>query len=541
MTFNLTIIITARDVTDAGIGVGRVGLNVAQQVSEAPVKVNEMNLSTLFGQPLTIANLVALRIAIRVEAMDYTAERAIISFDDSLGKWQTTNPHLTPTGSKTDLAIDARLGVMRFAPLRMLPETTPEKPDFNPSASLIEPHGNTFAYRGLWLEDTLIARLSDPIPGDPAAEDWKRFAHEKKHWIAREHGTFALLEFGFPAPNTNGRPRLLVGVWYPNHPFSDTADVNVFYSPNTGPPYPGDTYPFTKAYPYQMSPKEGHKGPNYTLTDLDLPYLGLAMNYVCVGYKLVYQMLAAGKNSIIVMPLQPASQWGPLVTRTCLWRLVLETVRFGEAQRLISRTGKVGRLDLVREGASVSTDGVGQPGAPYARTQIRVTTSAFSAGLGAMLSLISTSKLKDDTPYPPSHFAAADGECQSAWKAIWDVDGGFHQLGGFEACMRPMLAWRKEGAKRVLRMYHSEDTVNANTSVLDLAPDIAVKRHTGKVGFIDQGYTSDRLTLWVLFSNPTLRKKSPSDDTAGVWPSFGSQDAHHMVPTVAFGHAWLIS
>jgi hypothetical protein len=547
MNFNLTIKITACDVTDASIGVGRVGLNVSQQVSQAPVKVNEMILSTLFGQPLTIPNLVVLRIAIRVEAADYTVERAIISFNDDLGTWQATNPHLTPTGSKTDLAIVARLGVMRFAPLRMLPETTPAKSDFNPGASLIEPRGNTFAYRALWLESTYVARLSDPIPGDPAAEDWKRFAHEKNRCIARDFGTFALLEFGFPAPNTDGRPRFLVAVWYPNQPLGDTADVNVFFSPNTGQAidpadsYPADSYPFAKIYPYQMKPKKGVLGPNFTLTDLHAPYVGLALNYVGIGYKIVYQMLAARKNAIIVMPIQPASQWGPLQTRTCLWRLVLEVVRFGEAERLIARQGKVGRLDLGREGASVNTNDVGPASAPYTRTQIRVTTSAFSAGLSAMLSLISTEKLKEDKLFPSSHFAAADGECKAAWRAIWDVDGAFHQLGGFEACMRPMLAWRKDDPARILRMYHSNDQVDADTPVAALMPEVAIKRYPGKTGFIDQGYAKDRSTLWVLFSNSTLRTPSPADSAAGLWPLLGSQGAHWMVPTVAFGHAWLIS
>jgi hypothetical protein len=66
---NLTINITARDITDATIGVGRVGLNVAQRVSQAPIKVNETKLSTLFSQPLTICNLVVLRLAILVERL----------------------------------------------------------------------------------------------------------------------------------------------------------------------------------------------------------------------------------------------------------------------------------------------------------------------------------------------------------------------------------------------------------------------------------------------------------------------------------------
>jgi hypothetical protein len=58
VAYDLTIQVAARDVTDATIGVGRVGLNVAQQVSTAPVKVNETILSSLLGLRLTIRNLV---------------------------------------------------------------------------------------------------------------------------------------------------------------------------------------------------------------------------------------------------------------------------------------------------------------------------------------------------------------------------------------------------------------------------------------------------------------------------------------------------
>ncbi len=462
MTVNLTIKVTARDVSDTPIGVGRIGLSVARQVSAAPVQVSQVNLSMLIGVPLTITDLVLLRFAIAVEAADYTIERAVVSFDESLQAWQTSNPHVIPTGSRSDVAISARLAVPRFAPVKTLPETMTIPANFNPGAALLELHSNALAYRGLWLEDTNVARLSDPIRGDPAAEDRGRFGHEKKTLKAKDFGVFTLLEFGFPAPNTSGRPRFLVGVWYPNQALGNIADVNVFFSPNTGPPYPGDSYPFSKVYPYQMTKKDGIEASKYSLPDLEQRYVDLPLGYVCTGYKIVYQMLAAGKNSIIVMPVQPASQWGPLQTRTCLWRLVLEAVRFGEAQRLIARQGKVGRLSLLREGATVDTDNAGVAGGvPFARTEYRLTTSAFSAGLGAMLGLIGTARLgnnkessqKADKEYPPSHFAASDDECQAAWKCLWDVDGGFRQLGGFDQCMGAMLAWRNAGSKRVLRMY----------------------------------------------------------------------------------------
>src|SRR5205085_5534507 len=125
----------------------------------------------------------------------------------------------------------------------------------------------------------------------------------------------------------------------------------------------------------------------------------------------------------------------------------------------------------------VNASALGLPGAPFARTDCRLTTSAFSAGLGAMLSLMGNAKLADGKAYPPTHFAAPDDECQAAWKALWDVDGGFRQLGGFEACMKSMVAWRKGGSKRVLRMYHSEDTVDASETLAKLAPEIVIKRY----------------------------------------------------------------
>jgi hypothetical protein len=541
MVFDLTLKITARDAVDGSIAFGRAGLNVVQQVSTTPVKINEMILSALFGQPLTIPNLLMLRLYVTISATDYTPERAIISYDNSAGVWQSTNPHVVPTGSMTSVDVAARLGVLRFAPQRFVAENTDVPGDHNPGAALIEARGNAYAYRGLWLEETNVARLSDPIAGKPSAPDWERFSHEKKRLKAKEFGTFALLEFGFPPPYAAGRSRFLVGVWYPNQPLGDMADVHCFFSPNTGDPYPGDAYPFAKGYPYRMNPNDGKKGPKYTLADLHQPYPGLTVNYVCIGYKIVYQMLAAGKNSMIVMPVQPAAQWGPLQTRTCLWRLVVEAVRFGESQRLIARTGKTGPLNLAREGAGVDTELVGPPSAPFARNQIVLTTSAFSAGLGAMLGLITTEKLKDDKNYPASHFWASDAECQAAWKRIWDVDGAFHQLGGLDSCVRSMLGWRKGGLGRQLRMYHTEDTVSASNTISTAAPEIAVKRANLKMSFVDQGYSSDRSLLWVLFGNPTLTQKSPPDDAASVWPSFGSQDAHHMAPTVSFGHAYLIS
>jgi hypothetical protein len=59
------------------------------------------------------------------------------------------------------------------------------------------------------------------------------------------------------------------------------------------------------------------------------------------------------------MPIQPASQWAALATRTCLWCLVIETVRFGEAHRLLGQKGPFGQLTLTSEGATVDATKLG--------------------------------------------------------------------------------------------------------------------------------------------------------------------------------------
>jgi hypothetical protein len=544
MPFSVSIKVSACDALDNRLGAGRFAIIVARQASATPVQVIQSSMTGLIGQPLALTDVAVLRVLLTVDVSDYTKQSALLVFDEQANAWTTNNSHVVVSGTKSDLTVVARLGCIRYAPIKKLSPAMMVKADFNPAGALLESHSGSLTYRGHWLENTLIGRLADPIFGKPDADGWDRFGNDKRSLAAKDFGTFALLEFGFPAPNMAGRPRYLVGVWYPNKPLGETADVNVFFSPNTGDGYPPDAYPYAKAYPYQTKPRKGAASAKFKLEDVDQPYLSLAENYVCVGYKLVYQMLAAGKNAIIVMPIQPSAQWGVLQTIGGVWRLVIEAVRFGESQRLIARKGKVAALDFSRDVVTTDTDSLGIAEQPFNRNQMRLTTSAFSAGLSAIFGMMSSvtgrgnSALKD---FPASHFGASEAECLTAWKALWDIDGGFHQLGEFESCVTRLLAWRKGGSNRTLLMYHSEDTVDAKSSIVPFTPELAVKRRSGKVGFVEQGYSQDRSLMWALISNSMLRTSAP-DSPSNLWPILGpASDAHHMVPTLGFGHAWLIS
>jgi hypothetical protein len=221
---------------------------------------------------------------------------------------------------------------------------------------------------------------------------------------------------------------------------------------------------------------------------------------------------------------------------------VLEVVRFGEARRLITRGGSVAQRTISLEGTNVtSVEGSAPPS--YQPAEITLTTSAYSAGLGALLALIAGGS-PNARDYPPLQFVAPTDALSRSWQGIWDIDGFFGGFGGPEACIPPMLKWRSAGKGRVLRMYHSEDISPASQKDL-IARLIAmpIQREQRTIGFVDEALSSDKRLLWVLFANSMLTTKSPPDGGSKhpLWPPLGSQDAHHMVPTLAFGHAWSLA
>ena len=539
-TYTLTVTADAVDVLDSPLGLGTVGITYAQAQAD-PKIINQLVQTFPTKRPFVLAQLVILSFAVTVLIVDYEPERATLTFVD--GAWRSDNPHIAAIGSNTTLQVTARLGVLRFAPITYISESTTVAADFNPAAVVVEKRDNGYQYRGLWLEALKMYRLGDPIAGDFAATDWKRFNIKPATPVAKEHGCFALLEFGFPLPVQAGRPRFLVGVWYPKDPLGERPDVNVFYSPNAGPPlYPADKYPFTKTYPYQLKTKDHQPPGPGPLSKFDQKYADLAVNYVCTGYKIAYQMLAAAKNSVIIMPIQASGDWGPFARQGTVWRIVLEVLRFGESRRLIAATGVPSNTIVHRlEGTQTQPASSAPPPVAIKPAQVVVTTSSFSAGLEAILEIIGTADA-DAKLYPPSHFGAPATPLQTAWKAIWDIDGAFRQMGGPTACIPLMRKWWTSKSGRNLRMYHSEDTCDRNNPLIrSLLPECKLSDgKTGAVGFVDQGYSDDTTLLWVLFSNSMLTTRSPADEAAGMWPVFGKQDAHHTVPTIAFGHAWSI-
>jgi hypothetical protein len=484
------------------------------------------------------------RVALTITKSDYSSENAVLSAESG-GAWRTSNPAISVDFSSGMLKIRVTLGCIRYAPGKFYPPGTNVRICENANGALLEATGNGYKYRGVWLNDESMFRLADPVFGNPDAKEWNRLNHENVLVPLSRHGQFVFLEFGYPPPNGNGRPRLLIAAWAPLKQLTPPINVIVFFSPNTGGGYPADSYPFTSAYPYRLRIlKDYASKPCSQSAPIDTiiqPYTGLGIQYLIDGYKIVYQLIAAGRSPIVIMPIQPSSNWGPIGLKEGLGRLVAEVVRFLFAQGLSSTLPRVvSQLRFSADGVSLfppqttlTDDAVPD------NAQIRVSVSAFSAGVGPVFTLISgiSTKSEIDGQFPVNLFASPASLLDKAWRELWDVDGGILQFGPWSAMVKSFLDWQKAGrGQRTIRSYHTEDTFTGKDPNGLVEPSL-LKRMPGKAGFLEEGQTKDGNSTWVLFSNSYLSANTKDPDHQKTMPEFGTMDPHHFVPTIAFGHA----
>ena len=154
-----------------------------------------------------------------------------------------------------------------------------------------------------------ISHLTSPVPVDPS-----------------RHGNLVWLEWGMGG----SEPRLGVAIWVPRWtgPAPSQVDIVVFFSPNPNfADYPTDSYPWLGAYPYAAvkgSAPLRTGGPK----PLVQPYLGLAQRYLFLEKMLVAQLLAAGRQAVVLFPVQPYGDWGPFGEVAGLSRLLREITHY---------------------------------------------------------------------------------------------------------------------------------------------------------------------------------------------------------------------
>ncbi|MFG3602495.1 hypothetical protein [Micromonospora chersina] len=450
------------------------------------------------------------------------------------GRWLTDMRAATISMDGDTVVVDVVDGTVRLAPTVFIP--LEQKLRKSPEALLCEPGGG-WIYYGAYLTNPTISRLRKPAVFDTATPtSWP----SDPITVTNEgSGTFVFLEYGFETTSaTLRKPRFLIGVWAPRVVLDAVPQVVVFYTPPTDRDYPADAYPFRGRYPY-------YPRPDVAVTptiakDVVQPYPNLAINYLISGYKIIPQIQAAGRNPIVICPINPSGHWGPLDTQRGLGRLIREVVRFLYGHKLVSsRVAPAARLSLDGGRASIFPKEGLYDDEPIP-TSWALTASAFSNGIDRVLNLC-TPRAIDEMLYDPTIFSFTDTGTTGAstrpkpdapevtlvrsWREIWDIDGVADDGKGAERHLRNLRTWLGEGQRRAVRSYHSTSAGMRTAPRALVDPTLIVTRPTKpyKGLFILEGNSADERATWVQFSD------------AALLPS--PYDAHHTMPAVAFGHA----
>lgn len=432
-------------------------------------------------------------------------------------RWMADTPAATVTAAGNTVSVDVVDGTLRLAPTIFIP---PEQiVSANPKALLCEP-GQNWIYYGAWLNNPTINRLRNPVVfSNPKPDD---YPYDPKAVKNEGHGNFVFLEYGFDIaiPVARG-PRFLIGVWAPRVVLEATPQVLVFYTPPTKPDsYPADSYPFLHDYPY--SPFIKQPPPKLTAKLLVQAYPYLAINYLLAGYKIIPQIQAAGRNPIVIFPVCPSKNWGPLATQLGMSRLVKEVVRFLYARQIVSsRVVPFARLSLDAGRASIVPSKGLSTDEPIPKLWA-LTVSGFSNGFDKVLDLCVSTPFDKDL-YDPAIFSAPEATLVDSWREIWDIDGVADDGKGATRHLETLRKWLKTDRRRV-RSYHSGEGMRTAPRSLVEASRITSQPSPPYNGlFIEEGTSADDKATWVQFSNAALKKSS--------------YDPHHTVPAIAFGHA----
>jgi hypothetical protein len=467
-----------------------------------------------------------------------------ITLSEVSGRWLADSPAGVVTQQGDVVSLNITVGCISLAPTVAFP------PDYgvkdNPRAALVDP-GAGGAYRGVKInpEGTpeTFRRFADVIElRDPAAAGWDKFRYQDVPVDLKKAGAYLLLEYGFkPAIQAGPSPHFLVAVWAPRIALGTNPQVMVMFTPPTKPvDYPVDAYPFRRAYPY--SPYIGAApSPPQTAIAVTPPYTTLPARYLLAHdrepFRIVHQLLAAGRNPIIIMPIQPSMDWGPLATQRGVSRLINEVVRFLYARQLVStRSTPPARFSLSGGNASVIPSRRLFTEERIAR-EFAVTIAGFSEGIDAVLDLCSPHDF-DQKLYDPVLFASPPAALLGGWREIWDIDGVAEDrpfknpndpdhkkvVTGSERQLSTLRGWLKTN-RRTVRSYHSD--YGGGSQPRGLVEDARLERLPKvpiKGVWMEQGTSGDGRVTYVHFSKTAIEDLNISD-------------AHHTVLGTAFGHA----
>ncbi|MED1914206.1 hypothetical protein P4V64_02705 [Bacillus thuringiensis] len=404
---------------------------------------------------------------------------------------------------------------------------------FNPNGAFtwIDHAGNrTQRYLAMFNEEALFVPVSHPLFPTKPTEGWGRFHHNEPVKINPSRmGDLFWLEWGVGDKS----PRLLVAVWVPRRRGVTLSklDFVIFFTPNTAIP---EKFPARKEeYPY-MSWKIGDI--------LVQPYLGLGHRYLFREKWLAYQLLAAKRQAVLVVPIQPYGDWGPFAHAAGLARLLAEITHF------LHRTGYTsGNQTSTDEDHAltprfrISRNAIHQP----PPTIQRVVLSGFSAGVGPIATMLPTTigqKLNDrnfSINGLDSHtlFGADVAPFLNAWKEVWDHDAPSYIRTLLD---KDLPVWLRKDNERMARCYQTDDTGSygwiEKTPLREFVKSPVLKPTNGLLAA--EHHADNRCSL-VYFGSGYLKH---STSTLEISPVFWrSKDDHQAVPMVTFMHAASLS
>lgn len=518
------------DVNGAAVPDARITVTHTSPAGPEPTSVT-LGPGETWDAPLALNQL-----DVQVSAGRFAEEKFL--FAASGAGWWGSNPAGAAVRHGDRLEVSTTIGAIRLAPTVHVRSDEPLR--VNPRAALVDPTGGPdWIYRGAFHNVETIRRLDDPIFGDLTAAEWRRFRNSRVMVDLARHGRFILLEFG-PRPTAGGRlPRFLIGTWAPLKAMPAVPEVVVFFAPPTyaNRDFPPDAYPFLNAYPYAIEkPAPAAKAAQ--------PYVGYLVNYLLNGYKIIYQLVAAGRNPIVIMPSQPSARWGPLNTQAGLGRLVKEVIRFLYARQIVtSRTTPLVKVRLVNGRTSLFPP-EGRRSEERVPKAFVATLSGFSAGINAVVNICRGAPFDEKSyePHEPDEFRrffhSPPGDLTDNWRELWDIDGVDND--GWQHMVQTFRRWASGGDRRSLRSYHSGETYHGIAQNGLVPQPLVVRRPARPVDWVyaEEGHTTDGRMTWVHFSNPALTGNRKAPGHEATLPEFGGDlDPHHLVPAIAFGHA----
>src|SRR5829696_97461 len=373
------------------------------------------------------------------------------------------------------------------------------------------------------------------LGADPSAPGWERLASTAQSVDPAQQGRLHFLEYGEVGDSPSMGPRYAVGVWVPtalSRPEVRQLDMIVWLHPNTNNPdmLPQVEYPFGRPYPYGLLAvgMGENKPPAASQRFLDIPAFHLFSQHF-----LAYQMFAAHKSAVIVIPVAPSNHFEPFEAPGTLMRLLRELCCF--LPRDLPRGGeaRVHPAPPIERGVPITTCSVG-----------RVVVAGFSVSVPRIATLMNAS-------IPDGHYAEAIWGTRSditafadVWKEQWAIDG---VATGFSTYLNLAASWVGSRHGRRLRVYKSDHTggrwlplqVREGPWASLVRGSRPITRSAGKLW---AQWTGDSNGLWqaASFSNDFLLGPA-SGPAATMQPKLGTSGIHELMPRVCFGHAAVTS